>query len=205
MLQWTSYCLYLHKFPFFCTSHSLAASCESFGSYEASLGVLVHSNSFQYRLPIIHKRIAIHITKQVSLPLNRSQKVSKQVWFQKTNPTKGIPSTSKRTQGKQTVVCQSQREKKKPNLTLWLQADSSERAKINVRHDFKSRVKFCPNSGSELNKKMGNWSGIKRDTTDDIATQYHKRGCSKNLPFCMSWFYIILSLSLTTNPVTPRR
>lgn len=60
----------------------------------------------------------------------------------------------------------------KPNLTLWLQADSSGRAKINIRHSFKPKVKFWPKSGPELNNKMGNRTGIKRrrDTIDGIAT-----------------------------------
>lgn len=46
--------------------------------------------------------------------------------------------------------------KKKPNLTLLVQADSSGRAKITVRHGSKPRVKFWPNSRPEQNKKMGN-------------------------------------------------
>lgn len=159
MLQWIFYCLYLHKFPFFCISHSLAASCESFGSCEVSLDALVHSNSFQYHLSVIDKRIAIHITKQVSLTLNHPQKMSKQVWFQKTNRSHKGSTVYFKKNTRETNCCMSETEgeKKKPNLLL--QADSSGRAKIIIRHGFKSRVKFWPNNRLELNNKMGdNWN-----------------------------------------------
>lgn len=56
--------------------------------------------------------------------------------------------------GNKLLYVRNRGEKKKPNLLL--QADSSGRAKIIIRHGFKSRVKFWPNNRPELNNKMGN-------------------------------------------------